>query len=176
MIDLAMLQVVRDFVAIFGVIAGFSYYVLAVRNTRKNQQLQLETRQAQLFMSLYNRFSETEYNEKLNEFLTSEWDTWKDMYDKSVPTADPKAYSRMMSLLHYFEGIGVLVQRKQIDPDLVADLMSNTTLQVWNKFKPILEEVREVFKRPSSFEGFEYLAEQIMKHRPENIDSNIKII
>jgi hypothetical protein len=173
MIDLVMLQVVRDLVAIFGVIAGLIYYVLSVRDTKKNQQLQLETRQAQLFMSLYNSFSETEYNEKLIEFLTSEWDTWKDLNDKSGPTVDPKAYSRMTSLLHYFEGIGVLVQRKQIDPELVSDLMSNTTLQVWNKFKPILEEIREVFKRPSSFEGFEYLAEQMMKHRPENIGSNI---
>ena len=82
----------------------------------------------------------------------------------------------MVSLLHYFEGIGVLVQMKQIDLDLVADLMSNTTLQVWNKFKPILEEVREVFQRPSSFEGFEYLAEQMIQHRPEDYRSNINMM
>jgi len=44
------LSTIRDLVAIFGVIAGFSYYVLTVRATRKNQQQQLETRQAQLFM------------------------------------------------------------------------------------------------------------------------------
>jgi len=35
MVDLAMLQVVRDLVAIFGVIAGFSYYVMTVRNVNK---------------------------------------------------------------------------------------------------------------------------------------------
>ena len=175
MIEITLPIVLQIFQTV-GIFVGFIYYIMTLRNTRKNQQLQLETRQAQLFMSLYNSFSETEYNEKLNEFLTSEWDTWKDLNDNSGPTVDPKAYSRMMSLLHYFEGIGVLVQRKQIDPDLVADLMSNTTLQVWKKFKPILEEVREVFKSPSSFEGFEYLAEQMMKHRPENIGTNIKTI
>jgi len=42
------ISVIRDFVAIFGVIAGFSYYVLTVRATRRNQDLQLDTRQAQL--------------------------------------------------------------------------------------------------------------------------------
>jgi hypothetical protein len=36
------LSVVRDLVAIFGVIAGFSYYVLTVRNAQRNQQHQLE--------------------------------------------------------------------------------------------------------------------------------------
>jgi hypothetical protein len=50
MIELGM---VRDLVAIFGVIAGFSYYVMNVRNTRKNQELQLETRQAQLFTQIF---------------------------------------------------------------------------------------------------------------------------
>lgn len=33
------ISVIRDIVAIFGVIAGFSYYVLTVRATRKNQEL-----------------------------------------------------------------------------------------------------------------------------------------
>lgn len=165
MVEASLVNLVELGVLVVGVI-------IALQQLRDIKQ----TRQTELFMSLYNRFSETEYNEKLNEFLTSEWDSWKDMYKKSGPTTEPKKYSRMMSLLHYFEGIGVLVQRKQIDLDLVADLMSNTTLQVWNKFKPILEEVREVFKRPSSFEGFEYLAEQMIQHRPEDYRSNINMM
>ena len=33
------ISVIREIVAIFGVIAGFSYYVLTVRATRKNQEL-----------------------------------------------------------------------------------------------------------------------------------------
>ncbi len=48
------LSVVRDLVAIFGVIAGFGYYVLTVRNKQENQRQQLETRQAQLYMQVYN--------------------------------------------------------------------------------------------------------------------------
>ncbi len=48
------LSVVRDLVAIFGVIAGFGYYVLTVRNNQENQRQQLETRQAQLYMQVYN--------------------------------------------------------------------------------------------------------------------------
>jgi sensor domain CHASE-containing protein len=36
------LSVIRDLVAIFGVIAGFSYYVLTVRANQKNQELTLK--------------------------------------------------------------------------------------------------------------------------------------
>ena len=57
MIDPTTVSMIRDLVAIFGVIAGFTYYVLTVKNTRKNQQLQLETRQAQLFMQIFQEFS-----------------------------------------------------------------------------------------------------------------------
>lgn len=42
MVDLTMLQVVRDLVAIFGVIAGFSYYVLTVRNAQRTRELALK--------------------------------------------------------------------------------------------------------------------------------------
>jgi hypothetical protein len=33
-----MLQVVRDLVAIVGVIAGFSYYIMTVRNQNRTRQ------------------------------------------------------------------------------------------------------------------------------------------
>jgi hypothetical protein len=41
MVDLVMLQVMRDLVAIFGVIAGFSYYVMVVRNSNKSRRTQV---------------------------------------------------------------------------------------------------------------------------------------
>jgi len=53
MVDLLMLQVVRDLVAIFGVIAGFTYYVLTVRNAQK-------TRRALLFTQIYSDFTRPE--------------------------------------------------------------------------------------------------------------------
>ena len=39
MVDPVTLQIVRDVVAIFGVIAGFSYYVLTVRNSQRARAL-----------------------------------------------------------------------------------------------------------------------------------------
>jgi hypothetical protein len=74
MIDLAMLQVARDLVAIFGVIVGFTYYVIVVRNSQKMQQLQLETRKAQLYMQLFMRITSDEFVKKSIDLLKLEYD------------------------------------------------------------------------------------------------------
>lgn len=87
MIDLPILQVVRDFVAIFGVIAGLTYYVMTVRNQNR-------TRQAQLFMPIYSRFQEKDFMRQYSD-ITNIWD-WKDFNDfseKYGPTNNPEAYS-----------------------------------------------------------------------------------
>jgi len=62
MVDLAALSMVRDIVTILGVVGGFTYYVMTVRATQRNQALslkaqeqQLETRQAQFFMQIYSQ-------------------------------------------------------------------------------------------------------------------------
>ena len=63
MVDPVTLQMVRDVVAIFGVIAGFTYYVLTVRSSQRTQRQQLETRQAQLFMQLYRLYDTKDFME-----------------------------------------------------------------------------------------------------------------
>ena len=119
------LSVVRDLVAIFGVIAGFSYYVLTVRNAQRNQQHQLETRQAQLFMQIYDRFTTKEFQLDYRTLAVS--DDWTDYDDfiqnirglENVETSNPIAVT-----LTYFEGLGVLVEEGLIDVNLVAKLLS----------------------------------------------------
>ena len=84
------LSLIRDFVAIFGVIAGFSYYVLTVRN-------QIKTRQAQLFYSLNRDF--TEYNSWLRnrELFYMEWDDYDDFEKKFGSNTNPVSYAQRFS-------------------------------------------------------------------------------
>ena len=69
---------IRDIIAIFGLFTGFGYYVLSVRGTKRNQQLQLETRQAQLYMSLYNDFKNKDFQ---NDFYVAMEFEFKDFDD-----------------------------------------------------------------------------------------------
>ncbi len=59
--------------AIFGVIAGFTYYVLTVRNSQRMQQLQIETRKAQLYMQLFMRITSEEFLKKSIDLLRGDY-------------------------------------------------------------------------------------------------------
>ncbi len=48
-------QMVLSTLQTAGILVGIYYYVMTLRNQRKNQELALETRQAQLFMNIYDR-------------------------------------------------------------------------------------------------------------------------
>jgi len=157
MIDLAMLQVVRDLVAIFGVIAGFTYYVLAVRNTQKNHQLQLETRQAQLFMQIFTRQYDIDQRRSLYLINNLEYKDLDDFGEKYGPENNPDGYFRISSLGTYFEGVGVLVKRNLVDPTMVDDLMSGRIVEFWQAVGPMTKELRERTGDYEAFEHVEYL-------------------
>lgn len=103
MIELSM---IRDLVAIFGVLAGFSYYVLTVRANQKNQELalksqqqQLETRQAQLFMPLYSNVHDREFLKTIIPILLEwEWTDYDDFHSK-YGTQNIEEYSRFYTIL-----------------------------------------------------------------------------
>jgi hypothetical protein len=105
MVDLAMLQVVRDLVAIFGVIAGLSYYVLTVRNSHRMQKMQLETRQAQLFMQIYSELSSKEFQHDYDNILANaEWDNYENFMQKyGHRTGDAEIHDQLSHIASYFE-------------------------------------------------------------------------
>ena len=72
------LSVIRDLVAIFGVLAGFSYYILTVRNAQRNQRMQLETRQTQLYMQLFKELYTPEFWKLYLELSRIEWENLED--------------------------------------------------------------------------------------------------
>ncbi len=113
------------------------YYISTLRNAQRTQQLTLETRQAQLFMQIYDRWSSREITEMEFEFRNWEWDEYDDFERKY---SDIKSTSLRAVLGKYYEGIGVLIKRGLIDPTLVDDLMSSAILNYWEKWGPVVEE------------------------------------
>ncbi len=162
------LSVIRDLVAIFGVIAGFSYYVLTVRNAQKTRELTLkaqkqsaDTRQAQLLMQLYAHLREDKFNAQYVGLFRYEWEDYDDYREKFGDDLEFRAM--INSVCSFFEGVGVLVYRKFLDPQLVDDLMSSNIFRVWEKMGPVIKEIRFRRNRPELFDKFEYLYEEVMK-------------
>jgi hypothetical protein len=61
MVDQLALQTIGILMTGVSLTIAAAYYTLTLRNTQKNQQLQLETRQAQLYMGLVNTFNSYEH-------------------------------------------------------------------------------------------------------------------
>ena len=162
------LSVVRDLVAIFGVIAGFSYYVLTVRNAQKTRELTLkaqkqsaDTRQAQLLMQLYAHLREDKFNTQFSELRKYELRDYDDYREKV--DGDIEFRAMLNYVCSFFEGVGVLVHRNFLDPQLVDDLMSSYIFLTWEKIGPYIKEIRLRRNRPELWDKFEYLYEEVMK-------------
>jgi len=151
---------------IFGVISSVaagiavSYYIFTLRNTLKNLETTLETRQAQLFMQIYNNLHQTEFFDKFTDIVTWKWRDYDDFLEKYGRKANPKAWNAIGSVAAYFEGIGVLVNRNLLDVELVGELMSRHVVLFWEKIEPISIEMRRRLKAPVDI-YVEYLYNEI---------------
>ena len=140
---------------------GVIYYIITLNNTRKNQQLQLETRQAQLFMSIYNRFHEVEFWKHLGELQQWEWKSIEEYHEKY--NSRPEMIAKWNSVGSFFEGMGVMVKRELIDVSVVDDLMSGPLMGLWQKWEHTILELRRRRNMPTMWEWYEYLYEEVRK-------------
>ena len=86
-------------------------------------------------------------------------------YDEFLETwgrdTNLEGWARQGALHGFFEGLGLLVYRKLIDPSLVDDLMSAPIMAYWERTKPMFLERRKRLNSPSIAEWIEYLYNQI---------------
>jgi hypothetical protein len=178
-------QMVLSTLQTIALIVGIAYYLYIMRNsqrtreltlqsqelTRKAQEQALETRQAQLFMQIYSTWSSRESINIRKELIKWTWTDYDDFVQKYGEGNSPDANASFNELANWYEGIGVLIKRKLIDPAFVDDLMSGTTLWGWEKFGSIVRERRVRGEMPYYYEFWEYLYDEISaiahKQHPE---------
>jgi len=141
------------------------YYTLTLRNVNR-------TRQAQLFLRIYERFYDAEFSRQWNWVMfVWEWTDFDDAWNKYGPETNMEAASAFISVARYYEGIGVLVKRKLIDINLVEELTSEYVIRSWEKMGPYFKEARERFKWPHLFQEFENISNELEKIRQPSLTS-----
>jgi hypothetical protein len=66
-----------------------------------------------------------------------------------------------------FEALGALVHRREIGIELVEDFFSGVVILAWKKFSKYIYKMRELGNRPTYYEWFQWLAEQIQNRELE---------
>ena len=158
MIEISM---IRDLVAIFGVIAGFSYYVLTVRN-------QNISKKTQDFMRIYEHFSSKQTFSDWWIQLDSHWEDYDDFEKKYGSDNNPDFASVRFTSWNYYEGIGVLLRKGMIELDLTYRLLGVYTLMHWFKWETIIKKMRRSFVGSDFLENFEYLADEMIRMRKKD--------
>jgi hypothetical protein len=180
MVEQVTFQTIFQFLQTVGILVGVYYYITTIRTNQRNQEISiknqeltlqsqeltrkaqeqaLETRQAQLFMQIYSKFTEENWTRAFFETQARQWqdtDDYIEKYDENV-----ESRIKWATLANYYEGVGVLVKRGLIDVSLVDDLMSGGIMRFWEKFEYVIKETRKRYNFPQRAEYVEYLYNQI---------------
>jgi hypothetical protein len=156
MIELGM---IRDIVTIFGVIAGFSYYVLTVRNANITRKQMIARQLTQDLQSL-------ETSMIYIELLEMEWDDYDDYLSKYDSSVNRDNFAKRSAMLARYNSIGYDLYRGNIDIETVYNIITYQGVWLyWSKFKPIILEYRKRYAYPDYAKWFEYLVDELAKER-----------
>ena len=140
-----------------GIIVSILYYANVLRNADR-------TRQTQLFMQFYNAWLDTDfYTEMIEIAFLWEFEDYEDFMNKYWMTSNLEAFAKWGRAQNYLEGMGVLMKRGLLDPSLMDDLQSGYIITMWEKYEPIIYEIRVRMNQPQFGEFFEYLYREIRK-------------
>ena len=139
-------QLVLNTLQTAGLLIGIFYYIITLRNQQKSQQLAIETRNQQFFMQIFNATTDEEGINLVFEEQT--WETFEERWDKYGIVNNPQAFGKWFKMMYTHEMFGVMVKRGLLDVTLVDDLFSGGVLSMWNKYRTVVEGMRELYGYP----------------------------
>ena len=114
------LQTLLGYLTPISLTIGVIYHIMTLNNTRKNQQLQLETRQLNTYMEFKRNLLDTvsSWNEVI---FQHEWKDYDDWVEKYGPLTNPDAFGDTLLVFEFINGLGLLVRKGILDIDIVCE-------------------------------------------------------
>jgi hypothetical protein len=150
MVDVTEISAV---VAAARVLVGVVYYILDMRNQSRMRRTDLLVRLCSVFQ-------------------TKDWlEAWSVVDGSSLgqTTIDVNkviAEHRDIEVNQvslFFDEIGILLQMRLVDIELVERMLHENVKRTWERLKPTMEEARKRRNDPRLAEGFEYLYDELKK-------------
>jgi len=171
MVELATLQAVSYIMGSLGVFVAAIYYILNIQNNTRNQRLQLETRQAQLYNSVWNQScNNPEFQKSFLRFQKLEWSNYEE-YISLCPVNEAESENTMAvwSIALFFEGLSPLVKDGLIEMKYLANSILWYFLRIyWMKIAIIADEARMRWDLPTCWDETEALYNLIKEYREKN--------
>ena len=162
-------QMVLSTIQTISLVVGIIYYITIMRNQQKTQEQQLETRQTQVFMQIYQQLSSENSYRTFMELLNLEIidnDEYLQKYDSSV---NPDHYAKRAAIWYNYNTMGELLRMGIVERDLLVRLQLDTQVTLmWEKWEGIIRATRARENIPDIWKGFEYLYNEMKKYRVES--------
>ena len=151
-----------------GLTVSILYYTTVLQNANKTQQSQLETRQAQLYMQVFQELnSEKRWKEYLDARYSADWDDYDDFQGKYGRESNPDFFAKLSSMFWTYNAVGMLLFDGLIDARKVYGLMGPMVTAQWDKWNEIVWEMRKELSMPIAYAGFEHLGMEMKKLEDE---------
>ena len=117
-------------------------------------------------MQIYNHYQTPEYRKASRIFQTMKFENYEE-FRVIVDPNNPETmanFEAMSTIITFYEGLGSLVKEGFLNIRWVALLMAGTTRQNWEKFIPVIDEMRKDNNYPRLASEMEYLYNELMKY------------
>jgi len=168
------IQTISIIIAAAGVFIAAINQIVSRRRTEAMAQLTLETRQAQLFMQIYNRWNSRDITKSYGALrFKYSMDQWAKYISQLLqhphdPNIDLDEYADHQMFGTFFEGLGILVKRQLVDITLVEDLFADRIIWYWEtQVEPLAAKVRTSFKDSKMYDSIEYLYHEMKKRQQQ---------
>jgi hypothetical protein len=147
------ISTISALVTTVSIIVGVGFTILEIRHFNK-------TRKTEIIMKIYERFGSKEIVEAMNKVGASKFESFDD-YRERYGLTD------ITEIAVLFDGIGVLLEQKLIDIDMVDQLFGTTIYLLWTRIEPVIKAMRKGLNEPSFFAHFENLMNKLNEHRKQ---------
>lgn len=154
MVDISTISIV---IASIGVLAGVIYYILDIRH-----QSRLRQTESLIRLSPWFNMSAKEVQEAISQVCSIRYENYEDYLQKYSGKPENVTFK---VLGNYFEGIGILVHRKLVDPDIVYDFWGDIIISTWEGNKPLVDGMRNDSGDAETFAFWEYLYGELKKRQ-----------
>jgi hypothetical protein len=180
-------QMILSTLQTIALIVGIAYYLFIMRNSQRNQQMQLETRQTQLFTQFNEDFREIgpAWEEIMGYFgLQGEssgwgWEDYDDFTRKYGLDHSPEEWQKFTSIAGMFERMGILAKEGVVNLGMIYDNWGPAPIRFWDKFEKIIDRQRTELEHPPKgmwleyFEDLVYMLREIRADDIRDLDNRL---
>jgi hypothetical protein len=165
LVDQLTLQTIGVGIAAISVVIGVINSILSSRREEIRSVTTLETRQAQLFMQLMDKYTTKEGLENLRVIRRATWSSYEEWLELRRDEEYWEAYNWFANI---HDGVGALLREGLLNVRMVALVDVGGIIMDWEQYKDVIYEMRKRQNNRRYRGEWEYLYNELVKYLEEH--------